>query len=60
MTARMGKLERRTNEAVATILRQRLREQRGSADQVDLVAGISAAQAEGDRAVAADDEEDDE
>lgn len=58
MNARMGKLERRTNEAVATILRQRLREQRGSADQVDLVAGISAAQAEGERAVASGDDDD--
>lgn len=58
MNARMGKLERRTNEAIATILRQRLREQRGKGgEQVDLVAGIREAQAEGDRAVASDDDE---
>ncbi len=58
MTARMGKLERKTNEAIATILRQRLREQRGGAasEQVDLVAGIREAEAERDRAMASDED----
>lgn len=52
MTARMGKLERRTNEALATIFRQRLQAMRGKtgteAGDVDLVAGISAAEHERD------------
>jgi coiled-coil domain-containing protein 12 len=57
MTARMGKLERKTNEAIATILRQRLREERGRAgEQVDLVAGIREAEAERDRAMASDED----
>ncbi|BEJ16435.1 hypothetical protein CspHIS471_0510400 [Cutaneotrichosporon sp. HIS471] len=58
MTARMGKLERKTNESIATILRQRLRDQRGGAasEQVDLVAGIREAEAERDRAVASDED----
>ncbi|CAK9786602.1 mRNA splicing factor [Cutaneotrichosporon oleaginosum] len=56
MSTRMGKLERKTNEAIATILRQRLREQRGGAasEQVDLVAGIREAEAERDRDVESD------
>lgn len=54
MTARMGKLERKTNEALATIFRQRLQAMRGKtgteSGDVDLVAGISAAEHERDGA----------
>ncbi|GFZ48204.1 hypothetical protein JCM24511_05952 [Saitozyma sp. JCM 24511] len=54
MTNRMAKLERRTNEAIATIFRQRLQAMKkdtGDA-QVDLMAGINAAEHERDDAAA--------
>lgn len=54
MSRRMGKLERRTNEAIATIFRQRLQAQRKDDDGPDLLAGISAAQRENDDATRED------
>lgn len=54
MSRRMGKLERRTNEAIATIFRQRLQAQRKGDDGPDLLAGISAAQRENDDATRED------
>ncbi|KIS00315.1 coiled-coil domain-containing protein 12 [Cryptococcus deuterogattii 2001/935-1] len=58
MNNRMGKLERKTNEAIATIFRQRLQAMRKNEDpnaQVDLVAGIAAAEHERDeRAISED------
>lgn len=60
MTARMGKLERRTNEALTSVFRQRLQAMRGKtgteAGDVDLVAGISAAEHERDGGRDSDDE----
>ncbi|CAD6587431.1 MAG: hypothetical protein TREMPRED_004757 [Tremellales sp. Tagirdzhanova-0007] len=53
MTNRMTKVERRTNEAVASIFRQRLqgmRQGQNSNAQVDLVASINAAEHERDEA----------
>ncbi|RSH87751.1 uncharacterized protein EHS24_000267 [Apiotrichum porosum] len=49
MNVRMGKLERKTNEAIATIFRQRLQAMRkDKGGQVDLVASINAAEHERD------------
>lgn len=53
----MGKLERRTNEAIATIFRQRLQSMRHGDDGPDLLAGISAAQRENDDATRGDSDE---
>ncbi|KAL7422694.1 hypothetical protein Q5752_001985 [Cryptotrichosporon argae] len=61
MTARMAKLERATNEAIATIFRQRLQAMRKDQDgDVDLVASLHAAQTEraaGDAEAGEDDDE---
>lgn len=57
MARRMGKLERRTNEAIATIFRQRLQSMRHGDDGPDLLAGISAAQRENDDATRGDSDE---
>ncbi|WVN89598.1 uncharacterized protein L203_104825 [Cryptococcus depauperatus CBS 7841] len=51
MNNRMSKLERKTNEAITTIFRQRLQAMRKNQDpnvQVDLVASINAAEQERD------------
>lgn len=58
MNNRMGKLERKTNEAIATIFRQRLQAMRKNQDpnaQVDLVAGIAAAEHERDERARSED-----
>ncbi|ORY29627.1 cwf18 pre-mRNA splicing factor-domain-containing protein [Naematelia encephala] len=58
MTNRMSKLERKTNEAIATIFRQRLQAMRkdagGGGGEVDILASINAAEHERDEAAEAD------
>ncbi|WVF67984.1 hypothetical protein IAT40_002746 [Kwoniella sp. CBS 6097] len=63
MTNRMAKLDRKTNEAIATIFRQRLqsmkKDQNGQG-QVDLLASMNAAEQERDDAARASKDSDDE
>ncbi|WVQ95544.1 hypothetical protein IAU59_002641 [Kwoniella sp. CBS 9459] len=63
MTNRMAKLDRKTNEAIATIFRQRLqsmkKDQNGQG-QVDLLASMNAAEQERDDAARASGDSDDE
>ncbi|KAK4684365.1 coiled-coil domain-containing protein 12, partial [Tremellales sp. Uapishka_1] len=61
MTNRMAKLERKTNESIATIFRQRLqamRKEQNPGAQVDILASINAAQQERAGSSAGDSEED--